>query len=99
MNEKEKIIGGVFNLNQFFWILGGLILGAVIFVLFYALFQSSMFAAFIGIVFAASGLPFAIYKKNGLTLFQLLYYRHRFKKKMKHLPNMRNEWSEDSWPL
>ena len=29
INEKEKIIGGILNINQFFWLLGGFIFGAV----------------------------------------------------------------------
>lgn len=91
MNEKEKVIGGVLNINQFFWILGGLAVGASIFAILYSLTQLAIFSLVIGFIFLFSGVPFALYKKKGLTLFQLLMYRRRFKKKVKKLPNLRKE--------
>lgn len=92
--EKEKIIGGLLNINQFLWLLGGLVLGAVFFAVVYKLTGFVGLSAFIGILFASAGLPFAFYKKKEYTLYQYLYYKHKFKKKTKKLPNARKEVSE-----
>ncbi|WCF11724.1 PrgI family protein (plasmid) [Paenibacillus thiaminolyticus] len=90
MNEKEKIIGGILNLNQFFWVLGGLILGAIVFAITFPLFGGG-FSLFLGFLFCLSGVPFAVYKKNGLTLYEYLTYKRKFKKKVQKLPNIRKE--------
>ena len=97
LNEKEKIIGGILNLNQFFWVIGGLAFGAVVFVLTYFSFQVVVLSAILGLVLATSGLPFALYKRNQLTLFQYLWYKHTFKRKVKHLPNIRKENGNEIW--
>ena len=90
MNEKEKVIGGILNINQFFWVLSGLILGAIVFALSFAIVGGAV-ALTLGIVCCFTGVPFAIYKKNGLTLFELIKYHLRFRKKTKHLPNKQKE--------
>lgn len=79
------------DINQFFWILGGLILGAVMFAITYKLTYMSGFSLFVGILFCLTGIPFACFKKKELTLYQYLYYKRRFKKKVKKLPNIRKE--------
>jgi hypothetical protein len=91
MNEKEKVIGGILNLNQFFWILAGLVLGASVFALFFSLTRLGGLSLFIGAIFCLSGIPFAIYKKKGLTLYEYLTRKRKFKKKVKKLPNQRKE--------
>lgn len=91
MKEKEKIIGGVLNLNQFLWILGGLGLGASVFALIYTLTKIEGLSLTIGGLFCLSGVPFALYKKNDLTLYQYIIRKRKFKKKVKHLPNQRKE--------
>lgn len=90
MNEKEKVIGGLININQFFWLLGGLALSAVIFAITFVLFGETA-SLIIALPFLFSGTPFAFYKKNGLTLYQLIRLKKRFKKKVKKLPNIRKE--------
>lgn len=90
MNEKEKIIGGILNLNQFFWVLGGLILGASIFAMMFTVVGGT-FALMLAFFFSLTGLPFALYKKNGLTLYQYLTRKRRFNKKAKFLPNKQKE--------
>ncbi|PLS19772.1 PrgI family protein [Bacillus sp. M6-12] len=91
MNEKEKVIGGILNLNQFFWILGGLVIGASVFGLLFTLTKIGGLALTVGGIFCLSGTPFALFKKNGLTLFQYLTRKRKFKKKVKKLPNHRKE--------
>lgn len=88
--EKEKIIGGLLNLNQLFWILGGLGLGALAFTLLFDVI-GGIPALVIGVLFVPLGMPFAFYKKNELTLFRYLVYRHQFKKKEHYLPNKRKD--------
>lgn len=88
--EKEKIIGGVLDLYQFFWILIGLLIGAGVFALLFFLI-GGIFSIVIGAIFCLTGVPFAFYRKNGLTLFQLIKYTYLFNKKNHYLPNMRKE--------
>lgn len=90
MNEKEKIIGGILNLNQFFWVLGGLIIGAVVFALSFPVVGGTL-SLILGALFCLTGIPFAVYKKNGLTLYQYITYKRKFNKKVKKLPNIRKE--------
>lgn len=87
-NEKEKVIGGVLTLNQFFWIVGGIGLGSIIFFTLFK-FIGAVPAALIALIFAVSGIPFALYKKNELTLFKYIILKRTFKKKQKKLPNKR----------
>lgn len=86
MKEKEKVIGGLLDLNQFFWVLGGLGLGATVFALLFNIVGGTL-ALIVGFAFCFSGVPFAFYKKKDLTLFQYLTYKRKFKKKKKKLPN------------
>lgn len=90
MSDKEKVIGGILNINQFFWVLGGLGVGAGMFGLTFDIIGGKP-ALVLGVLFSTTGLPFVIYKKNGLTLYQYIVYRNRFKKKVHKLPNMRKE--------
>ncbi|MFF2531590.1 PrgI family protein [Brevibacillus sp. NPDC058079] len=90
MNEKEKVIGGILNINQFFWVLGGLLIGAGAFALFAQIFGAAI-SLILAIPICLIGTPFAIYKKNGLTLYQYLTYKRKFKNKVHKLPNIRKE--------
>lgn len=88
MNEKEKVIGGVLDFTQFFWIVGGALIGAVVFVILFPLLDK--FALIFGIIFGLTGVPFALFKKEGLSLFEYYKRKREFDKKTKHLPNKRN---------
>lgn len=90
INEKEKIIGGILNINQFFWLLGGFILGAVMFIITFPLLGK--FSLVIGGIFALTGVPFVIIKPKGLTLYEYLKRKQKFKKKTKHLPNIKKDY-------
>jgi len=92
MNEKEKVIGGIFNINQFFWVLGGLGLSAIVFSVMFSVIGGTG-ALVLAFPFLFTGLPFALYKKHDLTLFQLMTLRRKFKRKVKKLPNMKKEVS------
>jgi len=89
MKEREKIVGGVLTIAQFAWLLGGFIIGGLIFILLYTP-AGGVIAMLVGLPIAAAlGLPFAFYKKNELTLFQYLWLKHIFNSKAKRLPNTR----------
>lgn len=90
MKEKEKIIGGILNINQFFWILAGLLIGAGFFAVAFNIIGGTA-SLVIGVILSLSGIPFVVYKKKGLTLFQYLKYKRLFKNKVHHLPNIRKE--------
>lgn len=87
VNEKEKIIGGVLDLHQFFWILGGLLIGTLVFILLFPVFGK--FSLIFGVIFSFSGVPFVVVKKEGLPLFEYYKRKKSFDKKTKQLPNKR----------
>lgn len=91
INEKEKVIGGVLNINQFFWLLGGFVLGAVVFVVFFPVFGK--FSLALGGLFSLTGVPFVVIKPKDLTLFEYLKRKQKFKKKNKKLPNIKKDYS------
>lgn len=79
--EKEKIIGGIFTISQFVWI----VLGIVLYVLcFLALFRPLRAFAFVPPVpFLVFGFVFALKKVGDLPLPVYLKYKRQFKKKTK----------------
>lgn len=91
MKEKEKIVGGILTITQFGWLAIGVVIAAIIFVLFFNTLNlwGLIIAVPIGL---AIGLPFAFYKKKELTLFQYLKLQHEFNKKQKQLPNRKGEY-------
>lgn len=91
LKEKEKIIGGILNMNQFLWIVAGLVLGGIIFIGLFIATSSLAFSGVIGFLFILSGTPFALYKKNGLTLYEYIVRNRRFKRKVKHMPKKKED--------
>lgn len=90
MNEKEKIVGGLFDLGQAFWLGGGFVLALLVF------FVLNSFMGIWGAIFAFpiafSGLPFVFYKPQGLTLFEYTKRKFEYKKKVKLLPFKRKKF-------
>ena len=87
MNEKEKAVGGILTFGQTGWIvLGGLI--AMVIFLGLAKKIGAVVALLIGLVpGAAIAIPFAFYKKGGLSFASYLIWRIKFARKDKHLIN------------
>lgn len=83
--EKEKVIGGVLNINQFGWIVGGLIILLVIILTTYKFL--GIISVFVGLPFVIIGIMFAVRKKNDMTYFQYLRYKRRYKKTIKYYIN------------
>ena len=90
MNEKEKVIGGLLNINQFFWLLSGLAVSALVFGVLVSLIGGTG-AIIVAFPFLFVGTPFAFYKKKHLTLYQYITLKRKFKKKNQKLPNKRKE--------
>lgn len=88
--EKEKIIGGVLDIYQFFWILTGLILAAITFSITFSVF-GTFISIFLSVIASLFGVPFAFYKKNGLSLFKYLTYKYQHDNKNHYLPNIRTD--------
>lgn len=82
IKEKEKIFGGYFNVNQVGWMVFGLILGIGLFLLT-AGFLGKVLSGLCFVLGVGSSLPFVFYKKHGLTLFQLITLKMKFKKQQK----------------
>lgn len=87
MNEKEKVVGGLLNINQLFWVLGGLGIGVAVFLATFSFLGKG--SLFFGAIFALTGTPFALVKIKNLTLFEYLKRKKEFKKKNKELPYRR----------
>lgn len=84
-NEKEKAVGGIMTFTQLGWILAGVVIGFILFYMFYGImgFVSIIFA----IPFIAIGCVFAFKKKGDLTLFEYIRLKREHKGKTKKLFN------------
>jgi len=90
-NEKEKILGGMFTLAQTAWLAGGIIIAAIIFLVFGKTLGMGVGALFLAVPCLFLGAPFAFMKKHELALFDYLRRSHEFKSITKRLPNYRKE--------
>lgn len=88
IREKEKVIGGVLSMEEFMYLIGGLIIGIFVFICLMNI--SKIIAGIIGGIFALSGIPFAFIKPKGYSIPKYLKYKKEFKNKTKKLPNKRN---------
>lgn len=88
-NEKEKPIGGILTFTQFFWLLGGAVLGIASYFLIYVFFRTQILAIPFALIITCSGIPFAFKKKHEMTLYTYLMTKRQFDKKTKKLINRR----------
>lgn len=86
-SEKEKIIGGLLDMGQGAWLILGFILIMAVFLLLKDVLPPILALIIALIPGCGIGLPFAFYKKEGLTLLQLILYKHRFASQTKFLVN------------
>lgn len=89
-NEQEKAIGGVLTFIQFFWLLGGALLGILVYITMFSVTKIQFISIPLGILVALSGIPFAFVKKHEMTLFNYITTKRKFNKKNKKLINRRN---------
>lgn len=87
--EKEKIIGGLLTLVQFLWLLGGFIIGLVMFVITWLITGSLFLGLSLMLAGIGLGAPFAFYKKKDLTFFQYLTYKRKLERRNVNLLNNR----------
>lgn len=87
--EKEKAIGGVLTFAQFGWLMIGVVLCLIIFLIVFLPTQSKVLGIIMGGPFLLVGVPFAFITKfdRSMTLFQYLKYNKAFKNKTKQLIN------------
>lgn len=87
-SAREKIVGGILDVGQLFFLLIGLAIGLGIgLVLKGALGIAGMVIGIVPCV--AVGLVFGFFKIKGLTVVQYLKYKRKHKYKTKKLPNVR----------
>jgi len=89
--EKEKVIGGLLNWTQFFWLLAGFMVGMGLAFIIYSIFTSIPFSVLVAIIGFGVFVPFALVKKMEMPLFAYLRRKQALKKKTKELINMRKE--------
>jgi hypothetical protein len=95
ISEKEKIVGGLLNINQLFWLIGGVVFGGIMFAFTYKI--NVRFGGFLFLTGILSSVPFVFIKPKGLTFFRYLYLKYKYRKKTKKLPNSREERNGDLW--
>ena len=84
-NEKEKIIGGIFTITQFGWIVGGIVIFAI---LVLSLFRFiGFFSIILGLFFVVVGFILATKKINEIPLPKYLRLRRKYKNKTKKYIN------------
>ncbi|WP_214688540.1 MULTISPECIES: PrgI family mobile element protein [unclassified Exiguobacterium] len=91
VKEKEKVIGGLFDWGQFFWMLGGAGIAIVLFSVSYMTLNSEIFSLILGVIGLTTCLPFVFVKKKGLTLFRYLTLKRKLRSQKGDLANKRKE--------
>ena len=86
-SEKEKAIGGILTFGQFGWLIGGVVIALLVFVVIYLITRVEVVSIIFAIPFALLGVPFAFYKKYEMTLLKYLITKKRFDMKIKNLTN------------
>lgn len=89
--EKEKVIGGLLNWVQFFWLLAGFVLALILAFIAYTLFESVIISIVMALIGFGTSVPFALVKRMDMPLFTYLRRKHLLKKKTKNLINMRKD--------
>lgn len=88
-DEREKVIGGVLDMVQAGWIMGGAVVGVVIFLLLAPV--SKILGAVVGIpVAVAISVIFGFLKIKGYSVLKYAKYKKQFNDKQKLLPNKRD---------
>lgn len=89
--QKEKVIGGLLDWTQFFWLLAGFASGMLTAFIVYYLTQSIPASGILAIFIFGLFVPFALVKKLEMPLFTYLMRKRALKKKTKKLINMRKD--------
>lgn len=89
--EKEKIIGGLFDVTQFFWFLAGAAIAIVLFAISYLTIGNEIFSIILGLIGLSTSLPFVFIRKKEMTLYRYLFYKRKLKKQKGDLINKRKD--------
>lgn len=89
--EKEKVIGGLLNWVQFFWLVAGFAVAMFLIFLFFVITHSVVISLIVGVLGFGVSIPFALVKKMDMPLFTYLRRKQALKKKSKQLINMRKD--------
>lgn len=92
---KEKIIGGIFTISQFIFLIIGVILGFVLVAVTFQMTNSFVVAGIAFIIGVGPFIPFSFVKKHELgemELFQYLRLKQKFKKSRKVFPNINERY-------
>lgn len=88
IEEKERVIGGILTFGEFGYLVGGGLIGLVVFIALSPI--SKIIGVIFGVIVGLIGVPFAFYRPHGYTLVKYWKYKKEFNKKNKKLPNKRN---------
>lgn len=92
---KEKIIGGIFTISQFIFLIIGVILGFILVAVTFKMTNSFVVAGIAFIIGVGPFIPFSFVKKHELgemELFQYLRLKQKFKKTRKVFPNINERY-------
>jgi hypothetical protein len=89
--EKEKVIGGMLNWTQFFWLLAGFVFALMLVFLTYLVTKSIILCAVIFLIGFGFSVPFALVRKLDMPLFTYLSRKRSMQKKTKNLINKRKD--------
>ena len=89
-SEKEKAIGGVLTFAQFGWLVGGLVIALIVFLIIKVLTNITVLSVICAFPFALTGLPFAFYTKYEMPLLKYLLEKRKFQSKTKQLINKKD---------
>lgn len=91
IKEKEKVIGGILDWGQFFWLLAGVGVGLFFAFSTFLMFKNEIVSILLGLIGILTGIPFAFVKRKELRLATYLILKHKLKKKTHLLMNRRKE--------
>ena len=89
--DKEKVIGGLLNWIQFFWLLAGVVLAMLLAFIGYYFTKTIVISAILAVIGIGSSIPFALVKKLDMPLFTYLLRKRQLSKKSVQLINKRKE--------
>ena len=92
---KEKIIGGIFTISQFIFLVVGVLLGFLLVIPTYKLTNSFIASGIVFVLGVAPFVPFSfvkIHRLGEMELFPYLRLKEKFKKSRKEFPNVNEHY-------
>lgn len=98
IREKEKIVGGLFTLTQFIFLVIAAVLGIGSVLILQSLTSNLIFSLIVGIILAAPFMPFSfvkIRKYGDIELFNFVLIKLRFRHEIKKYTNINENYGGD----